>query len=1005
MVWVNGCPQFLINVPVTEEILDLIDIPHTPLLGVLTKTSVFIFNQFTLLPLGSHVRNLKSIESDGSNMQMKTKHVSVNTAKFQKLNTVNLFIQTDLNFLIIYQISINYSSSIYEVHNKNDELIQNGLPLSFTPLGFSITNFFKSATKTIIHGSEDISINLENIENANNCPIEDDIGGLNIEPIKLSIFKILKIGIGLKDFWLQQNSHNLYIFNNHDEKNHDISTEKDDDYLQMVNILNFKTKLFHFLDFAWYNNCKITFITYNEFLNYFLFVNKKNEIWYMTLEDEKDHVYKIGTGENIDNIWFNPQTNLLVVKQEGLKLYSIKHKQLNFLKDLDIEEGEVEWSPCGEFFKLINKSDNSWKLLSKFGNIKFDSQQVLNELDESNDTNRDFLKATMITIAGNGSTLYVLNKTKLFYVSLNKSDGPILYNKEYMTIIQNNKDIIRFPMLARFKKILLNQEHFNGKVNQHKKSESGKLTFSRSLHNQLAIAYGDYLSVSTPYSQGDKIDHIIWFNFRNHFADSLNIVHQFWFQDYLIVINRRSRIVFEENDEDDKDHLVDEFIVLDASRTKFGMGGEDISFTSDSLLWKYDFKSTFINVHLSNDKNNTGQVVILTADHRLIVLQLATDKMVKTDTEIKHYKIFISVNKTVHLSSISHRIDLDAVIQTSMINNRHFLFLLATGDFYLLKNQSRPLIHTPAQAVKPTSNNNNNMYDLIKLHSSIEFFKFKSIKFENDLRFIYLFNGKQVLIYEIDEMIEKAYDKTKKHPDEVLDFDDEEDALIPITIDTDGMQPFEFDAMLDNKSLDLIGLETLAIDKQTAGGLIIRNRISHKLILNNFIEFDLLHKGDLESSFKKYKHFRSFHYCLELLLFKHLTDEKCLPLKRLFQLIEFTDNSEFIYINCLRKIEIGYWNTFFNVLETTPEDFMNRLIEIDNVELCYNYLIIYLNYKHEDEKSSKDQLSEVDKEIILKIITMLTRAGKWDWCFELCRFVKILEHSDEFLKQIKQELE
>ena len=69
----------------------------------------------------------------------------------------------------------------------------------------------------------------------------------------------------------------------------------------------------------------------------------------MTLEDEKDHGYKIGTGENIDNIWFNPQTNLLVVKQEGLKLYSIKHKQLNFLKDLDIEEGEVEWSPCGEF--------------------------------------------------------------------------------------------------------------------------------------------------------------------------------------------------------------------------------------------------------------------------------------------------------------------------------------------------------------------------------------------------------------------------------------------------------------------------------------------------------------------------------------------------------------------------------------------------------------------------------------------------------------------------------
>lgn len=297
------------------------------------------------------------------------------------------------------------------------------------------------------------------------------------------------------------------------------------------------------------------------------------------------------------------------------------------------------------------------------------------------------------------------------------------------------------------------------------------------------------------------------------------------------------------------------------------------------------------------------------------------------------------------------------------------------------------------------------MYDLIKLHSNIEFFKFKTIKFENDLRFVYLFNGKQIMIYEISELIEKAYDKAKKHPDEVLDFDDEEDILIPIIIDTDGMQPFEFATMLDNKSLDLIGLETLAIDKQTAGGLIIKNRVSHKLILNNFIEFDLLHKGDLESSFEKYKHFKSFHYCLELLLFKHLTDERHGPLKRLFQLIEFTDNSEFIYINCLRKIEIGYWNTFFNVLETTPEKFMNRLIEIDNVELCYNYLIIYLNYKHEDEKTSKDQLGEADKEIILRIIKMLARSGKWDWCFELCRFVKILEHSDDFLKQIKLELE
>ena len=52
-----------------------------------------------------------------------------------------------------------------------------------------MTDFFKSATKSIIHGTEEVSVNLENIENINNGTIEDEIGGFEIEPIKLSILK------------------------------------------------------------------------------------------------------------------------------------------------------------------------------------------------------------------------------------------------------------------------------------------------------------------------------------------------------------------------------------------------------------------------------------------------------------------------------------------------------------------------------------------------------------------------------------------------------------------------------------------------------------------------------------------------------------------------------------------------------------------------------------------------------------------------------------------------
>ena len=46
------------------------------------------------------------------------------------------------------------------------------------------------------------------------------------------------------------------------------------------------------------------------------------------------------------------------------------------------------------------------------------------------------------------------------------------------------------------------------------------------------------------------------------------------------MVNRRSRHTFEENEEVDDvngngDYLVDEFMVLDASKTKYGMGGEE----------------------------------------------------------------------------------------------------------------------------------------------------------------------------------------------------------------------------------------------------------------------------------------------------------------------------------------------------------------------------------------------------------------------------------------------
>ncbi|KAI5966500.1 RIC1 [Candida pseudojiufengensis] len=880
---------------------------------------------------------------------------------------------------------------MYQIHNTNEELIQSGLPSSYTHKKFSITNFIQSATKTLLHGVEEISPNLENIESTKNNIIDDELGGYDIESIKLSVYKILKIGTGNQLFWLEPNSHNLLVFNYIDE-----SIESD--VLQIVKLNNFESKL---LNFNAIHEEKVKKIFFNQYFNYFLVVDENDTILKVTIDEEDEDLklkaVKVGTG-NFLKASFNPKSNLFSVEEnESLHLYHL-HDHLVKIKTYDLGSGKLKWSSCGNFFTLINESGD-WKIVSKFGKVLFDTKNVLNEINESNGLNKDFLSTRSIVISKNSLALYMLGlkSNKIYYVPLSCILNEFVYDKEYLNIVEDYRTFLRFPLLPKFKKLLLFHDNDNTIDDL---SQTEKFAISISKINQIAMSYGWHLAVSTPIMSGGLANHVLWLNLKNHFTEQLNIVNQFWFHHFLIVINRKVRHSFEEDNQDEK--LIDEFIVFDTSKTKYAMSGEESAFTSDSLLWKYDFKSTFINVQLIEEKD-MSHVIILTSDYKIVILDLSIDKTVHLDSETKHYKVFISISKTVHLASLQHKINFKEVKQSSMIDKKHFLFLLHSGDLYLLKNSSRSasFSNKPIDAIKPS-----NFYDLIKLDSSIEYFKFKTINFQKIINFIYLFNGKQVLIYDIHELLDKAYNKKLSHiqDDDLLESEDSK--LIPIIIDTEEMIPFEIEA--DRKTINLIGFENVTINRHM---FIIKNKVSHKLILNNFIEFDLTHKGDLESTYNRYKSFDNFEFCLELLLFKLLTDEEpSLTLKRLCQLIEFSENSEFIYINCLRKIEVAYWSRFFDVLNMTPEKFMNRLIKLDNVELCYNYLIVYLNYKREGDSElisddTNHELTRFDKQIILQIIKMLDKSGKFDWCFELCRFIKVLEPSGQFLNEIKSVFE
>lgn len=1033
MVWVESAPVSEVPIPLNDEepVIKLIHAPHTPLVIALTKTSVLIYHQSTLLPLTCHNRLETSLNNQGYNLDIKVKHVSVDTAQLVKVLTINLFIQTDLNYLIIYQVFINYNKSLFEVYNKsNGELLQNSLPLSDTSSLFSLTNLIKSATKTIMLGNEN-HVNLENIEHFNNGPIEDKTGD-NLPYVKLSIFKVLKISIGIDKFWVRSNSHNLIILNNFE--------------FQIINLNTFHNQVWNLKELEWFGqDWQIKSFNYNVFHNYFILINQWNEVWFGNIESNLDskplilgeHLFTLTNDFDFCNIIFNPQLPLILIQfNSSCQLFKLetlnKIRHFKFQKIIYDSKNcwhlDIKWSPCGEYLIFINTLNGFWNIYSKFGNSSFDSFNILNELTDHENDALDFLKASKILISPNSLQLYILNRdqTSLYLINLLKSNGfgnqnVLLYNKDYISQPSLDDNMNRFPISSSLKKILTNIEFLNGSKNDDQlKNLNGNFKISYNTFNQIGMSFGNHVSVSTPTNDGFKLNHVLWFNFHDYYMETLNIIDHFWYDDYLILINRFVK---------DEEILIDELIVLDTTLSKYGHGGsKNFIFDSDLIIWRHNFNNQILSHELSETKNHqVKNLTIIGNDMKIIIVELSKDKInPKTN---KQYRIFIGVNKRIHLSSIQHKIELNLIQQVSMIEGKHFLLLLRNGDFYLLRNQtqvedtseSKSNNKNPIDLLRP----NNNMYDLIKIQESVEYFQIKSL--ENFATVISLFNGDSLLIYNLFDMIESAFDNSNYNDDGLDDSDQiginaQKNVIDPIDIKTfNNNYPLSMNNLTHDKiseSIELLGLEVSPILKSNV--FYLKHNINHQLILNNFIEYDLYNAQlSNEKIITKYEKFQNFKYCLELILFNQLTstDEKLdqmsdnstidEDLKKIMNLIEDV-KSDSIYINCLRKVEVGYWHQFFETLNLSPVEYMNRLIESQDVELCYNFLIVYLNFKKEFdddfELDSNNDLDNDDEKIILTIIQMLDDSAKWDSCFELCRFIKLLDPSNKLLKSIKNTL-
>lgn len=1027
MAWINSCPEYSIPLALEQHVVDIAPIPHTPLLAVVTPSTLVIYHSKSLIPVTLRKRGSECLQSHGPTTSIHLRHITVDTVNLDQLQSVNVFVRTASNFVLVFHLLINYGKSMYQVCDSGDDdrLLQNALPLALGVSRFSFSNLLKTATRSIIHGNT--GINLANLEHFNYGTYDDEERNEQIPSVRLTLAKIIKMSAPLLGFWCKPNSQNLIFAYDNQE-------------IQLLNLKSSKNETISLRDLSWYTDT--TAIEYSLRHNFFLHLNSSGQLSALQFVDEPNSsglllkpMPLLSINYKVEAILLNPQFDLVCLQSDtDVKIYAMYFTKdipsLRYVKKIfKFERGsayECHWSPCGMFLTVLDTTSGKWQTISRFGSTLFDSSWILSELSSSDldgskmSENSDYCQISCLTVSSNARHIYLINRdsSRLYSLSLlrvheGNQRSSLLCDDQYIIIpSQNGNSLTKYPLLPLFQKVVSRFNCINGSISKHAQRKlTGKFTLGSNAFDQLSLSYGPHLSISTPVRFGDEINQPLWFTFYNHLSEAMNFVNHFWLGDYLVAISRFHR---EEGnataDSNNEDLIVDELIIIGSSGSRHGAGGTYFKFDSDQIVWRHAFKSQIVNYELVDTNEKESHVLnLITNDLKIILMQIST-KSPKQDSSGRrsNSKIQIRIKKTIHLSSIKHKLPIRLVRQFFSVQGKHFLFLLNNGDFFFLRNQ------LPDSHLENTRGpvQTNNMYDLILVKKAVEAIYLSGVQFENheeQTRYLTLVTGKYAFFYELNDLVERVYDY------EGVEYSGEKranDEIVPIEIPHSTFLPLQMNQ--NGATLEISGIEFQSIIRSDK--LLVKYKIGRQMVLSNFIAHDLF---ELDVSFdeikRKYAGFQSFDYCLEFLLFEYLEDDNTgnkEKLQKVCELVDVTTSADSIYVNFLRKIEVRYWDKFFALLKQTPEGFMNRLIESNDVELCYSYLNVYLNFKRESESSTTlDSCTEQqpilvmeDRQLITKIIGMLADAEKYDECFELCRFIKLLEPSGELLKKIRSVL-
>ncbi|KAM9924525.1 hypothetical protein OXX59_004467 [Metschnikowia pulcherrima] len=1016
MAWIASSPSLQIPLPLASPVVSIEPIPHSNLVALITASCITVFDTKTLLPLALHTRLPECLQTHGESIEAKVRNVALDTASGEKMTLLDMHVRTQNNFVLLYHISVNHNKSLYEVvdASSTENVLQNSLPLAAQNTKNSLSGMFKSATQSLLHG-QTMGSNMASIEHFEHASVDDEQRNGYIPLVKVALVKILKLSAKITGFWCKPNSRNLIFFNGESS-------------LQLLNIKTFKSDSVKLEEASWYSDTLL--LEYNANENYFLHVNYANDVSLLQLDRSSGELLVSHTAlATLDcsarKIAFNPQNDLLLLETDtDLRLYTLNKgtaQGLQFLRTMkkfsEPHGIEFGWSPCGEFFYYIDVSTHFWQLISKNGRVHFDSAHVVSELAAANTQNPDslmkdagFCHISLCAVSSNAQCLFLIDTKRqtLFKIDLVRqietSTTPLFYDHYYLSRLDpaNPGSFLRVPLPPFIQRILAEMQWINGgSLKKASKVPTAKLTARFNSSKQLSLSYGREIAISTPICAGSECLQVYWFQFYNHYMGSMNVVDHIWLGDYLLLINRVPR----ENSAEtsiSEDFMEDELVLLNTEQAKYGAGGVKFKFDSDLISWRHTFKSRILEMEVSEGENaEVRTLTIVTHDMKIIMIDFNLNSVSQAETpdfKLDSSKISIRVRRTIHLSSIKHKLAISSLKNIFTIMSKHFFFLLDNGDCFLLKNQATPQPNGLAHET-----NASNMYELIKVNSAVDRFQVLPIRY-NDMEsrtYLTLFKGDDVLVYDLQELLARA------HEYEDTDVSGDVDVvkrLKPVRAHTTDFSPVQ--VFQSSGTIGILGFECQVLWKNET--LILKQKPGRLSVLDKFVHRDLFEARLSENIINaKYAGFENFAYCLELLLFEQLdSSESEDSFKRVCGLVGANPAAYRIFVNFLRKIEVHYWDRFFNTLKLTPLEFMNKLIASHNVDLCYNYLSIYLNFKKEHDRAGSpeeydDLLGETEQLVILKIVDMLQKDEKWDECFELCRFIKLLQPSGTLLTKVR----